>query len=155
MAYLAKVNGVAVAWFTDLLKSLLQRKTDMLKVTIFLLIILGFGYYLYLEKSHESHDAFLDEYIAEMEKNKTDREDDPSIELYEYSHKISQYEANKDIERKYPQAKKRTSRFKCDGRQHCSQMRSCEEAKFFLKHCPNTKMDGNGDGVPCERQWCH
>ncbi len=45
-------------------------------------------------------------------------------------------------------------RFACDGRTHCSQMRSCEEATFFLRNCPNTKMDGNNDGVPCERQWC-
>ena len=45
-------------------------------------------------------------------------------------------------------------RFTCDGRTHCSQMRSCEEAMYFLQHCPNTEMDGNGDGVPCERQWC-
>lgn len=42
----------------------------------------------------------------------------------------------------------------CDGRIHCSQMRSCEEATWFLKNCPNTKMDGNKDGVPCEMQWC-
>ncbi|WP_129134677.1 excalibur calcium-binding domain-containing protein [Luteimonas sp. YGD11-2] len=45
-------------------------------------------------------------------------------------------------------------RFSCDGRQHCSQMRSCEEATFFIRNCPNTKMDGDGDGVPCESQWC-
>jgi hypothetical protein len=44
--------------------------------------------------------------------------------------------------------------FVCDGRTHCSQMRSCEEATFFLRNCPNTKMDGNNDGVPCESQWC-
>jgi len=44
--------------------------------------------------------------------------------------------------------------FRCDGRTHCSQMTSCAEATYFLKNCPNTKMDGNGDGVPCERQWC-
>ena len=43
----------------------------------------------------------------------------------------------------------------CDGRTHCSQMRSCEEAKYFLKNCPNTKMDGNNDGIPCEQQWCN
>ncbi|WP_345294579.1 excalibur calcium-binding domain-containing protein [Luteimonas vadosa] len=43
---------------------------------------------------------------------------------------------------------------KCDGRTHCSQMRSCTEATYFLQHCPNTEMDGDGDGVPCERQWC-
>ena len=40
--------------------------------------------------------------------------------------------------------------FKCDGRQHCSQMKSFKEAKYFIKHCPNTKMDGDNDGIPCE-----
>ena len=45
--------------------------------------------------------------------------------------------------------------FHCDGRVYCSQMRSCEEATFFLNNCPGTKMDGNNDGVPCEKQWCH
>ena len=43
--------------------------------------------------------------------------------------------------------------FQCDGRQHCSQMGSYEEAKYFLDNCPNTKMDGDHDGVPCERQF--
>jgi hypothetical protein len=47
-----------------------------------------------------------------------------------------------------------TSPFKCDGRTHCSQMTSCAEATYFIEHCPSTKMDGNNDGVPCERQWC-
>ena len=46
------------------------------------------------------------------------------------------------------------SPFKCDGRTHCSQMTSCEEATFFVQHCPSTEMDGDRDGVPCERQWC-
>jgi len=45
--------------------------------------------------------------------------------------------------------------FKCDGRTMCSQMSSCAEATYFIQHCPNTKMDGNNDGVPCERQWCN
>jgi Excalibur calcium-binding domain len=44
--------------------------------------------------------------------------------------------------------------FRCDGRQHCSQMRSCAEAKYFLANCPGAKMDGNRDGTPCEQQWC-
>jgi len=47
------------------------------------------------------------------------------------------------------------AQYRCDGRTRCSQMTSCEEATFFLRNCPDTKMDGNGDGVPCERQWCH
>lgn len=42
----------------------------------------------------------------------------------------------------------------CDGRRYCSQMTSCEEAIYFLRHCPGTEMDGDGDGVPCESQWC-
>ena len=44
--------------------------------------------------------------------------------------------------------------FSCDGRKHCSQMTSCAEATYFIQHCPNTKMDGNNDGIPCEKQWC-
>jgi cold shock CspA family protein len=51
-----------------------------------------------------------------------------------------------------PQA--RPPAFQCDGRKYCSQMSSCSEAKLFLKNCPGMEMDGNGDGVPCEQQWC-
>jgi hypothetical protein len=47
-----------------------------------------------------------------------------------------------------------TVAFNCDGRTHCSQMTSCEEAEYFINHCPGTEMDGDRDGVPCERQWC-
>ncbi|WP_017395956.1 cold shock domain-containing protein [Acinetobacter haemolyticus] len=45
------------------------------------------------------------------------------------------------------------NQFSCDGRTHCSQMRSYDEAVFFLRNCPNTQMDGDGDGIPCERQF--
>lgn len=45
--------------------------------------------------------------------------------------------------------------FRCDGRTMCSQMHSCAEARYFIQHCPNTAMDGDGDGEPCERQWCN
>ncbi|WP_210545255.1 cold shock domain-containing protein [Rhodoferax sp. PAMC 29310] len=45
--------------------------------------------------------------------------------------------------------------FRCDGRNMCSQMNSCQEATLFLKNCPSMKMDGNNDGVPCEKQWCN
>lgn len=46
------------------------------------------------------------------------------------------------------------SLFHCDGRTRCPQMTSCAEATYFLDHCPGTKMDGDHDGVPCQRQWC-
>ncbi|NIJ79991.1 excalibur calcium-binding domain-containing protein [Xanthomonas cannabis] len=44
--------------------------------------------------------------------------------------------------------------FSCAGRTHCSQMTSCADARYVLQHCPDTRMDGDGDGVPCEDQWC-
>ena len=50
--------------------------------------------------------------------------------------------------------KSNNQQFKCDGRTKCSQMTSCDEAVYFLRHCPDTQMDGDNDGVPCEQQWC-
>lgn len=44
--------------------------------------------------------------------------------------------------------------FRCDGRQHCSQMTSCAEAEYFLRYCPGVKMDGDHDGRPCETGPC-
>lgn len=44
--------------------------------------------------------------------------------------------------------------YRCTGKTYCSQMTSCAEARFYLKNCPNTKMDGNHDGIPCQKQWC-
>jgi len=46
------------------------------------------------------------------------------------------------------------SPFRCDGRKFCAQMVSCAEARYFLTHCPGV-MDGDGDGIPCEKQWCN
>ena len=58
------------------------------------------------------------------------------------------------VARPSPSRSPASSQFRCDGRTHCSQMTSCAEATYFLQNCPGTKMDGNNDGVPCERQWC-
>lgn len=44
--------------------------------------------------------------------------------------------------------------FQCTGKQHCSEMSSCEEAEFYLEQCPNVLIDGDRDGIPCERQLC-
>ena len=43
----------------------------------------------------------------------------------------------------------------CKKKIYCSQMKSCKEAKYYLKLCgKHAKMDGDGDGIPCEKQWC-
>lgn len=44
--------------------------------------------------------------------------------------------------------------YKCEGKTHCNEMTSCEEAKFYLQNCAGTIADGDGDGIPCEEQWC-
>jgi hypothetical protein len=38
---------------------------------------------------------------------------------------------------------------KCGSKSTCSEMKSCNEAKFYLNNCGATGLDGNGDGVPC------
>jgi hypothetical protein len=48
----------------------------------------------------------------------------------------------------------RPSGFHCEGKTRCSQMASCAEATFYLQNCPGTEMDGDGDGIPCESQYC-
>jgi hypothetical protein len=40
--------------------------------------------------------------------------------------------------------------FTCGAKRYCKQMSSCAEAKFYLEQCGLTRLDGNGDGVPCE-----
>lgn len=62
-----------------------------------------------------------------------------------YSHRFTAVLSNEET---------MSSAFQCDGRIYCSQMTSSDEATFFLRNCPNVKMDGNHDGVPCEQQWC-
>ncbi|KAB0457898.1 cold-shock protein [Vibrio kanaloae] len=44
--------------------------------------------------------------------------------------------------------------FNCQGKTYCSQMVSCDEAKFYLSNCPGVKIDGDNDGSPCESQLC-
>lgn len=53
-----------------------------------------------------------------------------------------------------PAMVKGAERFQCAGKKHCSEMNSCDEAMYYLKNCPGTIMDGDGDGLPCEDQWC-
>lgn len=73
--------------------------------------------------------------------------------VYGYS-KFSHRTSPSPVVATTPDIQETASPYRCDGRTHCSQMTSCEEATFFLRNCPNVQMDGNHDGVPCEQQWC-
>jgi hypothetical protein len=46
--------------------------------------------------------------------------------------------------------------FQCEpSKRSCSHMTSCEEAFFHQERCGVSEMDGDRDGIPCERQWCN
>jgi len=43
-----------------------------------------------------------------------------------------------------------TGGFTCGPKRYCTEMSSCLEARFYLRQCGLGRLDGNGDGTPCE-----
>lgn len=41
--------------------------------------------------------------------------------------------------------------FQCSGKRTCKEMSSCAEARFYLNQCGVSRLDGDGDGTPCEK----
>lgn len=41
--------------------------------------------------------------------------------------------------------------FTCGTKRFCGQMSSCNEACFYLQRCGITRLDGNSDGIPCNK----
>ncbi len=52
----------------------------------------------------------------------------------------------------YAEKEENRQNYRCEGKVYCSEMTSCDEAEFYQRNCPGTKMDGDNDGIPCERQ---
>lgn len=40
--------------------------------------------------------------------------------------------------------------FSCADSKYCKEMTSCDEAKFHLNECGESRLDRDHDGVPCE-----
>ena len=40
--------------------------------------------------------------------------------------------------------------FFCGSKRYCGEMGFCAEARYYLNQCGLTRLDGDGDGVPCE-----
>ena len=40
--------------------------------------------------------------------------------------------------------------FTCGTKTYCREMVSCEEARFYLRSCGLSRLDGDKDGIPCE-----
>jgi endonuclease YncB( thermonuclease family) len=46
--------------------------------------------------------------------------------------------------------------FSCEGKNaYCKSMKTCAEAMYYLKECGASKLDRDGDGVPCENVCGH
>jgi hypothetical protein len=41
--------------------------------------------------------------------------------------------------------------FTCGTKRYCREMTSCKEAQFYLLQCGLARLDGDKDGVPCEK----
>ena len=41
------------------------------------------------------------------------------------------------------------AQFECGSKRTCKDMTSCDEAKFHLTQCGLKRLDGDGDGIPC------
>lgn len=67
-----------------------------------------------------------------------------------FSHYFNSNYPSADVTPSISPSDLKKEQFVCDGRQYCSQMRSRREAEFFISNCPNSKMDGDNDGIPCE-----
>ncbi|WP_228260221.1 excalibur calcium-binding domain-containing protein [Acinetobacter pittii] len=75
----------------------------------------------------------------------------PDIQLSEKTKKALAFNPQTVASQTAPErVNDKTTSFHCDGREYCTQMHSLEEARWFVRNCPNTKMDGNHDGEPCE-----
>ena len=38
----------------------------------------------------------------------------------------------------------------CSSKHYCREMANCDEARFYLRQCGLDRLDGDGDGIPCE-----
>jgi len=40
--------------------------------------------------------------------------------------------------------------FQCGSKRYCREMTSCDEARYYLRNCGLSSLDGDREGVPCE-----
>lgn len=133
----------------------------MKKATLFLFIVVvlaGIGIYIAYLKLQE-HQELRAQHTQQLIQEQKQRIDEQRRQLSNVSDelpkpKVEESKLPSIPNRPAPAPKPMPSPlgyFKCDGRQYCSQMHSLAEARWFVHNCPNTKMDGNGDGEPCEK----
>lgn len=76
-----------------------------------------------------------------------------AVVLYERFNKTINFNIAPNLPEFQTQVIEQKEQFQCQGKVWCTEMSSLEEALFYLKNCPGTKMDGDYDGEPCEHQF--
>ncbi len=44
--------------------------------------------------------------------------------------------------------------YACEPGKFCSQLKSCDEARYYARYCGPLRMEGELDGRSCEQRWC-
>lgn len=66
--------------------------------------------------------------------------------LWVHSNPVPPWEFRKT----HPPSRESNVSLACGKKHYCSQMASCEEARFYFTQCRVKTLDKNNDGVPCE-----
>ena len=77
--------------------------------------------------------------------------DSNSMAPCDYRHGGKQKKADKELRSSDEPAVPQDNDVTCGNKRYCKEMTSCEEAKFYLTQCGLPRLDGDGDGVPCEK----
>ncbi len=117
-----------------------NQKGSKLKLFFFAIAILILFLFLkpiYLTNDTKSNDvSYIDSEYKKMLESKEEVTSSLSSIDKEYNSMLLAYTKP---------TQKPTQKFRCEGKEWCSQMSSCAEATFYIQNCPNTKMDGDGD----------
>ena len=70
---------------------------------------------------------------------------------WDYRHGGKQKKSNGSLRSTVKAAVPQDKEVTCGNKRYCKEMTSCEEAKFYLSQCGLSRLDGDGDGVPCEK----
>lgn len=100
------------------------------------------------------HDQSLVQIESDARRAKIGLWSDPNpVSPWEYRHGAKNSNiVNQPILKETPEKSILTthSKLTCGGKRYCKEMSSCEEAKFYLTQCGLSRLDGDGDGSPCE-----
>lgn len=51
----------------------------------------------------------------------------------------------------YTNNKASSSDYQCGNKRYCYEMVSCKEVMFYFNNCGLSRLDGDKDGIPCEK----